>query len=244
MTLAVIFVSTLVISALFAMGGAGSAIALVPALGFLTVPFNLAKVIGLFVATSSTVTASYLNFRRKVLDLKFAIPLIISGLIAAPLGARSSMFFDEKIVEIVLVVFLIISGFLLIFYRKSAEHIRYKKSWVLYLVGGLVGFFAGMLGIGGGSILAPILIFLGYDAKKVAIAISLVVPFSSLGALLSYLSYVHVDWMLFVLAITAAVLGGAIGNRLMHSKLEPHHIKQILGIILWALAASLVPKII
>lgn len=244
MTYLIIFIVATILSALFAMGGVGSAIALVPTLGFLEVPLNLAKAIGLFVNTSTTITASYLNFKRKVLDFKFTIPLIIASFIASPIGARSSIYFDEKVVKIILIIFLIVSGYLLIFYKRKIGQKKYEQKWILYLSGAVVGFFSGMLGIGGGSFLAPVLIFLGYDVKKVAVALSFIIPFSTLAAFLSYLSFVHIDWILLGLTAVAAIFGGIIGNQIMHTKMDPRQVKKLLGMILWLLAGSLIWKMI
>ena len=60
-----VFFITLFLSTFFAMGGVGSAVALVPILHFLGVNFNLSKAIGLFVNTSTTITATIMNIKRK-----------------------------------------------------------------------------------------------------------------------------------------------------------------------------------
>ena len=64
-----IFFITLILSTLFALGGVGSATALVPILHFMGLEFNFEKAIGLFVNISTTVTATIMNIKRKVLDM-------------------------------------------------------------------------------------------------------------------------------------------------------------------------------
>ena len=73
-----IFIVANVLSAFFALGGVGSAVALIPVLHWMGIDFNFAKAIGLFVNTTTTVTATIMNIKRKVLDIKFALPLAIS----------------------------------------------------------------------------------------------------------------------------------------------------------------------
>jgi len=235
-----IFSATFILSTIFAMGGVGSAIALVPFLNFMSLPLNFAKSIGLFVNTASTVTASWMNFKKRVLDFKFAIPLIISGLIFSPIGAQSSRFINENIVKSILVLFLIISGSLLLFYKKKQNKKLYDQKWILYLAGGVVAFVSGLLGIGGGSFLVPILLLLGYEPKKVAIAISFVIPFSTAPAFVSYLPFTHIDWVILSIAFVGAITGGTLGNHIMHSKMEPHHIKRLIGIFLFILAGKMI----
>jgi len=234
-----IFFAVFILSTFFAIGGVGSAIALVPFLNFMSVPLNVAKMVGLLVNTISTITASWLNFKKKIVDFNFAIPLIISGLIFSPIGAHSSQFIDEKTVKIILIIFLIISSLLLLFYKKTPTHNKYKKQWILYIVSGVIAFISGLLGIGGGSFLMPILIFLGYDTKKIAIVLSFIIPFSTFPAFLSYISFIKINWALLEIAFFASILGGFTGNKIMHLKLQPHHIKKIIGVFLVILAIKM-----
>ena len=63
---------------------------------------------------------------------------------------------------------------------------RANSKLVLSFVGSFVGVIAGLLGIGGGNILIPLLIMLGFEPKKVATTVSFVVPFSALGSFATY----------------------------------------------------------
>jgi len=106
-------------------------------------------------------------------------------------------------------------------------------------VGAIVGFLAGLLGVGGGNILIPLLTLLGFAPKKVAVAVSFVVPFSALGSFFTYASYVQLDWILLGIVALSAILGGYIGNYMMQFKLEQHHIKKLMALLLYMLALKL-----
>jgi len=229
------FFITLFVSSFFAMGGVGSAVALVPIFDFLGLGFNVAKTIALFINTSTTVTASIMNFKRGVLDIKFALPLVISSMLTAPLGAMSSKYIDVIYVKWGFLIFLIFSATMMLFAKKEAKF-KYQKSWILYLMGGIVGFISGLLGIGGGALIMPLMILLGFDAKKMAIAVSFMIPFSTFSAFLSYISFVKIDWILLGTTAVAAILGGYIGNAIMHYKLDAKQIKKIIAILLYILA--------
>jgi hypothetical protein len=233
-----VFVVTFLLSAFFAMGGVGSAVALIPVLHFMGVEFNLSKAIGLFVNTSSTLTASIMNIKRKVLDIKFAIPLAISLALFAPVGAYLTKYIPQIYVKYLFLAFLIFSGSMLLFGKKE-QKFHYTKQWVMVSLGVLVGLLSGLLGVGGGALLMPILILLGFDAKKVAITMSFVIPFSTFTAFLTYLSIIHMDWILLVTATVAAILGGYVGNYVMMFKLNQKHIKKIIGIMLYLIAAKM-----
>jgi uncharacterized membrane protein YfcA len=234
-----VFFITLILSSVFALGGVGSATALVPILHFLGLEFNLAKAIGLFVNTATTVTATIANIKRKVLDFKFALPLAISLAFSAPIGAYLSKFVPEIYVKWLFAMFLLFAGSMILFGKKETKF-HYNKPWVMVLLGSIVGIISGLLGIGGGALLLPTLILLGFDAKKVAVTMSFVIPFSTFTAFLTYLSIVKMDWILLFSATIAAILGGLIGNYIMHFRLNQQQIKKIIGIIFYVIAFKMI----
>lgn len=237
------FTVTLFFSTFFAMGGVGSAIALVSVFPMLGESFNLSRALALFINASSTISVSMMNFYRGVLDLKFAMPLLISIIISTPIGAYLSQFVNHKFLMGMLAVFLLISATLMLFYKKEPKT-TYTKRWILYAIGSSVGLISGMLGVGGGTLMMPLLIFLGFDAKKAAYAISFVIPFSSLGAFITYLQFVNIDWWLLLDVTIAALIGGYLGGRIMHYKLSQAQIKKLIGIVLYLIAVKIIIKLV
>lgn len=233
------FLITFVLATLFAMGGVGSAVALVPVLSMLGMPLNLAKAIGLFVNSASTITASVMNFRRGVLDVRFTLPLILSVTIATPAGAALSPYVPEHIVQWLLVAFLIVSAGLLIF-RKPEAKVVYNRIWVMLLLGASVGIVSGLIGVGGGMPILAVLTLLGFDPKKVAYAVSFVIPFSTLAGFFTYLSFVDMDWALLGVVSVAAILGGYLGSRIMHFHLSAAQVKKLIAGLLLLLAVKLI----
>lgn len=233
------FLITFVLATLFAMGGVGSAIALVPTLSMLGLPLNLAKPIGLFVNSASTITASVMNFRRGVLDVRFALPLVLAVIVATPVGAWLSRYVPEHIVQWILAVFLIVSAGLLIFRKREAK-VAYDRTWVMLLLGASVGVVSGLIGVGGGTPILAVLTLLGFDPKKAAYAVSFVIPFSTLAGFFTYLSFVHMDWMLLGVVSVAAILGGYLGGRIMHYRLNAAQVKKLIAGLLVLLAAKMI----
>jgi len=130
------------------------------------------------------------------------------------------------------------SASMMMFGKKKALF-HFESKLTLFIVGGVVGFIAGLLGVGGGNILIPLLALLGYEPKKVAVAVSFVVPFSALSSFFTYATYIELDWLLLILISLSAITGGYIGNYLMHFKLQQHHIKKLMAILLYMLALKL-----
>ena len=234
-----IFIISTILSAFFALGGVGSATAMVPIMHFLGIEFNFAKAIGLFVNTATTITATIMNLKRKVLDIKFALPLAVSLAAFAPVGALYSKKIPAYEVKWLFAVFLLFSATMIIFGKKE-QKFHYNKQWLMVLIGSIVGFISGLLGIGGGALLMPILILLGFDAKKLAVTMSFVIPFSTFAAFLTYMSFVKFNWTVLFIAATGAIIGGYIGNYFMHFKLNQAQIKKIIGILLYIIAVKMI----
>jgi len=159
-------------------------------------------------------------------------------IIFAPLGAYSSSFIDEDIVKFYFMILLFYSATMMMFGKKKALF-EAKSKLVLFIVGAIVGFIAGLLGVGGGNILIPLLALLGYEPKKVAIAVSFVVPFSALGSFFTYATYIDINYTLLVCVSISAIIGGYIGNNIMHFKLKQSDIKKLMALLLYALAFKL-----
>lgn len=236
------FFLTLFLSTFFALGGVGSAIAIVPIFNFLGIPLNAAKATGLFINTSTTLTATYLNFKKGVLDIKFALPIALTMMIASPIGAFASTWVSEIVVKWILLFFLLTSASFIFFSKKPL--FQAQSSSLLLVLSFFVGLLSGVLGVGGGSLIMPVLLILGYETKRVAVAMSFVVPFSTFFAFLTYLSFTELDYILLVTVTIAAVVGGIIGNRLMHLKLNNGQIKKIIAVILYLLAFRLLVSLL
>jgi len=220
------------------MGGAGAGVAIIPIFNFMGLDFTLAKAIGLFGGASTTITSSVMNIKRKVVDYKFVFPIASMMLLFAPLGAYSSSFIDEEIVKFFFMLMLFYSATMMMFGKKKAIF-HFKSNGILFVVGGIVGFLAGLLGVGGGNLLIPILAILGFEPKKVAVAVSFVVPFSTLSSFFTYASYIDIDWILLGVVSISAIVGGYIGNYMMHFKLEQKDIKKLMAVLLYGLALKL-----
>jgi len=229
---------TLVLSTLFSMAGAGGAIAIIPILNFLGVDFTVAKAVGLFAGASTTITSSVMNMIRKSVEYKFVLPIAVMMLLFAPIGAYSSGFINESIVKFLFMLLLFYSATMMIFSKKKVLF-YVESNFILLAIGALVGFLAGLLGIGGGNILIPLLTLFGYGPKKVAVAVSFVVPFSALGSFATYASYVPLDWTLLAIVALCAIIGGYIGNYMMQFKLKQSYIKKIMAGVLYLLALKM-----
>ena len=90
--------------------------------------------------------------------------------------------------------------------------------------GGLIGFISGMVGIGGGIFLAPLLHLTNWDTpKKIAATASLFILVNSIAGLGGqYLNpEFTIDWKLTSILLITVFIGGQIGSRLSNNFLNP-----------------------
>lgn len=238
------FFATLFFSALFATGGMGSSIVLIPILGFLGVDFNLAKAVGLFINTMTTSTASFLNWRRQLLDFSTITPFIIASVCCAPIGTYCASIWDVHYVKLFFVMFLFFSAARMFFRRRPAHEESVKCKWAMFPLGLGVGFLAGLLGIGGGALIIPTLFAMGFSPKQIAINASFMIPFSTMSAFLSYAGLITIDWTLLGVTTIGGMLGGFAGNRIMHAKLKNADIKNVLCLVLCLVALKMLYDIL
>lgn len=233
------FLLTITLSTLFAMAGLGSAVGLVPTLNIAGLSFDLARVSGLFVNSLTTITTSILNLKKKLFDMTFVAPLVLSSVLLAFIGAQISLMIDVEIVKSIFGITLLLIASMILFFRKPTKDTMKNNKAILIFAGSIGGFFSGFLGIGGGSIISPILLLFGYDAKKIAIGISFVIPFSSVVGFSSYATVIELDYILLIVVGIAAIIGGMIGNYILHFKISSAMIKKILAIALYIIAIKM-----
>ncbi len=233
------FITTTVLSTIFAIAGLGSAVALVPTLNIVGLSFDMARVSGLFVNSLSTITTSFLNLKKQLFDMNFVAPLVISSVIFAFFGAKISLMIDVEVVKTIFGITLLFIASMILFFKKPQNKKHLESKAILIFAGSIGGLFSGFLGIGGGSIISPILLLFGYDMKHIAIGISFVIPFSSIVAFSSYASVIELDYLLLAIVGLGAIIGGMVGNYILHFKISSASIKKILAVALYIIAIKM-----
>ncbi len=242
---ALIFGISFVAAFIFALGGVGAAIILIPILVSLGIPINVAKPVGLFYNTVSLTGASIHNIKNKRLDFKIGIPIIISSFVFAIVGAYITKFISANIILYLFIAFLLFSGFMFLFHKKKeGENYREDRPYFkLTLIGSFAGLLSGMLGIGGGGIISPLMLMIGFNPKKIAAITAFVVPFSSFSGFLTYWAIGKINWEILLVASVAGVAGAMLGTIFMQKKLNAKTVKKILAVILLLMAAKLIFKL-
>jgi len=242
--LAVSFLA-LALSFVFALGGVGSAVALVPILHWLGFPLNEAKPTGLFVNTISLIGASYVNIKKRRLDFRLGLPIIVASILVAPLGAYVSTLVVKRVVLAVFTVFLLFSGNMMLFFEGSRYGDQFREDRpmaTLIGIGLLAGFISGLLGVGGGGVVSPLMILARFNPKKVAVITAFVIPFSSLTGFIAYLAMGYFNALLVLPVGIASYMGGYLGTHFMQLKLSPRTVKKFLAYVVLFIALNMIMK--
>lgn len=169
--------------------------------------------------------AGYFN---KKLFLTFAIASIPLAFLGGMIIVDAAIY---KRILAVLLIFAILK--MLNVFGKENGMIKQVPVWQGVAVGAVIGFFSGLIGIGGGIILTPIILLLHWGKMKEAAAVSaLFIWVNSVSGLLGQLSSgVRIDPNSFVL-VAIALIGGFLGSYYGSKKFNNTILRYLLAIVL------------
>jgi uncharacterized membrane protein YfcA len=125
-------------------------------------------------------------------------------------------------------------------FGKESTQIKDLKFWQGLIVGGIIGFFSGLIGIGGGIILTPIILLLHWGKMKEAAAVSaLFIWVNSASGMLGQLtSGVTLSYEAFIL-VAIALIGGFFGSYYGSRKFNNKRLQYLLAFVLIIASAKL-----
>jgi uncharacterized membrane protein YfcA len=141
------------------------------------------------------------------------------------------------------VIFLIFAGSIMLFYEAKAKEEKYDtKKLIGYgvAVGGVAGYLGGLLGVGGGNFIVPVLVWLGFNPKKASATTAFVVIFSSLSGFLGHATTGNMNIWLLLLCAAGSISGALLGSYLMRKKMSRKQVKMAIGIILYIIALKMI----
>jgi uncharacterized membrane protein YfcA len=181
------------------------------------IPYYIFPIVAL-ICNIIVVSGNSINYVRSGnLNLKLLTPYLMGSIPFAFFGASISI--TKELFEILLFVILIIAGIFLLIESKSFNNDQIKinsiPKIISLLIGSIIGFTSGIIGIGGGIFLSPILFLMkaGYP-KQIATTASLFILINSIFGVAGQLTKdIVLDeflnfWPLFI----AVLIGGQIGN--------------------------------
>ncbi len=221
--------------------GVGSAFIVIPTFYWLGVPLTEAMAIGLLLNAISMTFASANYIRYKLVLFRTALPIIALAVVFSPLGAWSTRFLPRKALVLLFVLFLVFAASMMLFYKPKKKDAgdggKELKTGIGLGIG--AGYLGGLLGVGGGNLIVPALVWLGFDPKKASATTAFIVVFSSLAGFFGHAAIDNIDSKMLTFAVLGSVSGALAGSWLMHKKLDAGQVKRVLGIVLYAISIKM-----
>ncbi len=229
--------------------GGGGSIITVPVLVYVIgVEAHDAIGMSLAVVGGTSFVGSLLHYRKGTLDLKTGMTFGFSGIIGALIGSPLTHFLSPtQLMLTFALLMLIIATLMLRRQRKGVievtEQIYEKPNLLKALLAGLgVGILTGFLGVGGGFLIVPALVFFGGLPMKEAIGTSLFVIFlNCIAGLIGHSAQNQFDWSLTFLVMILAVSGTIFGT-ILSQRLAAHRLQKVFALLVLGVALFIFAK--
>ena len=212
--LSILFFVTAILYSSVGFGGGSTYLAL---LLIWEIPYYIFPVIALC-SNIIVVSGNCFNYiKAGNLNLKLLTPYLIGSIPLAFLGGSTAI--EKNFFEILLFIILALAGFLLLFKFKSYDEREesYKKipKIISIIIGGILGFISGVVGIGGGIFLSPLLFLIkAGKPKHIVTTASIFILINSISGISGQftknfiLAEIQNYWFLFLVVF----IGGQMGN--------------------------------
>lgn len=236
-------------SFVFAMLGLGGGMVYVPVLKWAGYDVKQVAIpLGLLLNGLNTLLALIPFIRKRLVDWKGGAAMAAAAFVAAPFGAALT---GQVPVDLLMGIFagmVLLAAFRMLHSSRQPEpeHMMpfVRRSLYGALIGAVAGFSGGLLGIGGGFIIAPLLMWMGYRTSEAAATTAFVVTISSLSGYAGHMASGSLDWPVTLAAVVAVIIGSQLGASYHVNGAKPAFIKKVYALMLFAIAVKLVSGII
>lgn len=239
-TLIVMAVGLFVLSIASGMLGLGVAFAAVPFLGFF-LPDLVHQVQPLSLLLNG-VTALFAAFgfaRSGLVAWRPAILLTSVAALAAPVGSWLAQDFRQAWLWGLYLLAVVYLAWRM-FQRPKAETAEptQPRLGIALMLTVPISVFAGLLGVGPGFLLMPVLILVGYQPKLAAGITAVAVTLPSFTALVPHLSTADVDPQMAIVLVVVGAVGSFLGARLTSRFVSGSVLKQVFGVMIVVMTAT------
>ncbi len=169
----------------------------------------------------------HLGFKEKK---KFLIFLYTFSMTGDFIGSK--IFLERKEFLLILGIFLVISSFISLLKYKIKFFAFTLHKFLILIFGFLFGLLSGLVGIGGGVFLSPLLLIAGFYVKEIAFITSLYIFLNSVSGFISHFFEGNVNFSLILPLTFSVIIGAILGSFLGSFKFKPIILERILSFII------------
>ncbi|NPA75728.1 MAG: sulfite exporter TauE/SafE family protein [Euryarchaeota archaeon] len=223
-------------------GGGGSVLG-VPLLVYMVgLEMHLAIGTSLIAVGISALVSSLHHMRRGHVLFRVAILMSITGIPGVYVGSYLNRMVSGEVLLILFALLMIFIGINMLRTAKSKHEGEHRTEvWLILTLGAIVGILSGFLGIGGGFLIVPALLWGANLKMHDAVGTSLLIIFiNGMAGMLSYeLQGRPVDYSITLLFVIGGLLGGVLGAR-VGTSLSTKNLKYAFSIVVFLLAAYII----
>jgi len=263
-TLIALFLIIFLVGLVFSMFGQGGGSFFVPIMIAFAIPFHDAASTSLFILMATSISATIVYARSRMVDWKLALAIDPLTDLLAFVSGYFAIRVSGAVLKVLFALVLLLSSYFMFkpvtedkvtsptrkrfgfWHRRFSGNEYYVNLLAAVPLSGAAGILAGLLGISCGLFKVPLLVLLCGVPMKIAVATSsFMVALTGLGGFLGHSLSETISWKLAILLSAAAFAGAQIGSRIS-VKLDKLLLKKLFGVLLvlisgWMVYNALTP---
>ncbi len=222
----------LLVAFLYASVGHGGASGYLALMSLFAFPVTFMKPMALVLNILVSAISFYFYYREKKFEWKLFYPFAITSIPFSFLGGIITI--ETHIYKVILATVLLFAvARLLGLFGKQKGELKPINLPLALFIGAVIGFLSGLIGIGGGIILSPVLLLLGWaDIKKSAAVSALFIFVNSVSGLLGFVSKGGTLPISSVSLIAVVLVGGILGGYFGSKKMNTLVLRNVLALVL------------
>ena len=230
------------IALIYSAAGFGGGSSYLAVLTLFPLEFTEVRMVALLCNIVVVSSSVYIFYKNGFLNVRKILPLVLWSVPFAYFGG--SLKINQSIFFIILGLTLLIAAILMLI--KKQENTVQLPPYINGIIGGGIGFLSGLVGIGGGIFLSPLLYLSRWNIPKVIAATT--AAFILVNSIAGLIGQVHtngfsVDFQVVILLLITVLIGGQIGSRLTVSWINPQIVRRITAFLILFVSLRILWKV-
>lgn len=237
-----LFLCIFIIAVFFSMAGLGGALLYIPLFSWFNFDIKSFGIpVALLLNSVLSMSASVTYMRAGLTDIYMALSILSTSIVIAYISGIVANYISTymlKVLFISVMIYIFIQlGVLNNNYGTTmirAFNISKRKRYIAgAVIGIIVGLISGILGLGGGFLLVPFFLHIGYSEKYAVANSSFVIIFSSLSGFIGHaVAGINISIMILGYSVVACILGSQLGAYFVANRLKASWIKRVFCFII------------